>query len=267
MNFAKIFYDHFEEKDGERKKSDGVTFAPSYLNQCARQIFYKKTNHTQSNPIDLPSRFKMHFGTVQHEGLQKILIEKGLMIECEEHKQIDYAGVTFNYYLDGIVMDGDEKAILEIKTIYGRAFDFVKEAPKDDHMMQVLSYMAFEDIKKAYVVYIGRDNGLIRQHVIESNGDLLLNGKEINQWRGIWKDKVGRLAGLKKNIEAGEIPDRDFSVVMKKYGNEISYEFTKEKVKYKTDWQCSYCQWKDACWKSEIEQMNEKSFYINGEFE
>jgi hypothetical protein len=265
MNFAKIFYDHFESTDRTREKQEAVTFAPSYLNDCGRKIFWKKTGTEPSNPIDLPSRFKMHFGSIQHQGLQDILKEEGLLIESEVHRVAEYDGLTFNYYLDGIVRDGDSEAILEIKTIYGRAFDFVKDAPKEDHMLQVLSYMAFTGIKKAYVVYIGRDNGLIRQHEIKSNGDLLLNGAVVNEWRETWKNKINRLISLKKSIEDGTLPGRDFKAVMKNRGD-IYFEFTKDKEKYKTSWQCSYCAYFNKCWASELEEIKKHQFYIDGKF-
>jgi CRISPR/Cas system-associated exonuclease Cas4 (RecB family) len=265
INFADTFYKHFEEQDKKREQSDEVTFAPSYLNSCARQIFWKKTGAEASNPIDLPARFKMHFGSLQHEGMQDILREKGILKEAEEHRTAEYNGLKFNYYLDGIVDDEGEDAIIEIKTIYGRGFDFVQDAPKEDHMMQVLSYMAFTGIKRAYIVYVGRDNGLIRQHEIISNGNLTLNGKPVNEWRDMWKAKMDRLPELKKSIEDGKLPARDFNIVMKNRG-EIYYEFTKDKVKHKSDWQCSYCQFKDKCWAEEIAEMDKHAFYINGEF-
>jgi len=268
-NLADTFYNYFQNREHKGSPDDGtITFAPSYLMDCSRKIYYKKTGEVESNPIDLPALFKMHFGTLQHEGLQNILIELGMLIECEDLKKAEYDGLTFYYKLDSIINWNGEKVIVEIKTVYAAGFDSVVDRPKDDHLVQALSYMAFEGIKKAIIVYVGRDNGLIRQYCIESGENLLLNGAVINDYRPIWKSRIEAMKTLKDDIENKQLPLREYNIVMKSTPNGISYMFTKDKIKYKGNWQCSYCSFKDKCWREEIEKMQsgKYSFYIDGEF-
>jgi CRISPR/Cas system-associated exonuclease Cas4 (RecB family) len=264
MNFADIFYNAMEKT--ERKPSSSVSFAPSYLTDCARKIYYKKTGTEMSNPADLPARFKMMLGTLAHEGLQKILADEGLLIEAETLKEHTLpSGIKMYYRLDGIVKDGDGKAIIEIKTKYGAGMDYVKDAPSDDHLVQTVCYLVFEKMTKAYIIYVGRDNGYLFQHKVElKNGIVELNGNPIDL---DIESYFARLDGIKEMIESKTLPARDYEIVMKKWNALISFDFIKDKVKYKSDWRCEYCSYKDQCWSAEIEafKKSDKNFYIKGE--
>jgi len=263
MNIIDKIYQYYEQKESTKEPSKEVTFAPSYFNDCHRKIFYKKTGKEQSDPISLPAFFKMDMGNAGHEKIQSV-IEKldGIeMIECEDMKSIDYKGLTFNYRIDGKIKAEDKTYILEIKTIFGYGWKVVEEAPKPEHVIQLYLYMHFENIENGIILYVDRGNGHMKQYdyaMADFNGkqdEYISNGIE-------------QLKKLKEQIEHNEIPDRGYRACFKWDGEMIKEEFTKEKVKYKADWQCSYCSWKKECWKDIIEQMgNDKQFYINGGFE
>lgn len=275
-NIVDKFYRHFEQ-ERTYEKQDPVTFAPSYLSSCKRQIFYKKTGTKPSNPIDLAGYFKMDVGKVVHERLQGILKGLGMLVSAEEHRTIEYKGLTFNYYYDGTIEHEGERILVEIKTVYAAGFRAVENAPKDDHIFQTLSYMMFEKIPRAIILYVGRDNGYMIQHNIRyfnnkktGKQNLFVNntkgGHDITQYLSWWLQKVNSLVALKPMIEKGTLPERDFEIVMKNLGKEISFAFQKDGEKYKGDYQCSYCQWKNKCWASELQEIKKHKFYIGGEF-
>jgi hypothetical protein len=77
-----------------------------------------------------------------------------------------------------------------------------------------------------------------------------------------YEDKIlKKLCKLKENIKNNVLPDRDFKIVMKKYNDNINFEYQKDKVEYKSDWMCiskmmtgghKYCSHFDLCWGKEI---------------
>ena len=136
-NLPEIFYDYFQKDDKPREPQEQITFAPSYLSSCLRQTYYRKIGQKPSNPISGPAYFKMHFGTIQHTELQRILNELGYLVSAEEHKTVVYEGLTFNYFYDGILTYDGQQFLMEIKTKYGRGIDFVKEHPDDKDVILV----------------------------------------------------------------------------------------------------------------------------------
>ncbi|KKM64648.1 hypothetical protein LCGC14_1499160 [marine sediment metagenome] len=282
-NLIDSFYKHFNEQETSEYNPKDPHFAPSYLANCGRQTYYKKTNTKPSDPISDTSLFKMHFGKIQHQGLQDILVKMPgyKIVEMEKENDIEYQGLKFKYFIDCIIEWGEdvtegmnvfgktEQYIIEIKTIFGRAVDFIKKEPKEDHMLQTLSYMGFKKIKKAIILYIDRGSGYQVQHNIESNGDLTLNGKEINHYRKIWADKIHELSWVKAAILAEQLYARQYNIVIKKINGSLVFDFQKDSVKYKSDWQCTYCQYKTECWQEVIGGMAKKgrNFYIGGKYE
>lgn len=265
-NIAEIIYKSFQKDLKPREPQDNVTFAPSYLSSCKRQIAYKKLGYEPSNPIDLPQLLKMHWGNLIHEDIQRILKEQGYLISAEIAKGIEYSGLEFNYFYDGIVEYENEQYLLEIKTVYASGYKSIEDAPKDEHVLQALAYCKFENIDKAIILYAGRDNGYLKQHYLYLDGDVLnINGYDTDYVEQFGA-KVGDLHHLKAIIERRELPERDFEITLKNNNGVITESFQKDNKKYASDWHCSYCSFKDLCWAKEYEQIKNHKFYINGEF-
>ncbi len=260
LNLVDIIYQSFAKEKKDKEPSELVTFAPSYLSNCGRAIFYKKTGEKPTNPPDLPALLKMGWGDILHDDIQARLSKLGYLESFEEAKTAEYEGLTFNYFYDGILNVDGMRAIMEIKTVYASGYKSIENGAKEEHILQLISYMVFEGIADGIILYGGRDNGFLKQY--EFN---LLDLQENTKYYDLWKSKVEKMKGLKKQIEARELPQRDFQIVMKN-GAEIAFDFQKDNVKYKTDWRCSYCNFFDKCWKSEKEQIKKHKFYINGVF-
>jgi hypothetical protein len=251
-----LIYEYFKKENEARTPQDSVTFAPSYFTSCKRQVFYKKTGTEVSNPIDEAAYFKMALGTASHEKIQSIISKLGILQECEDMKTIEWNGSTWNYRIDGIVEIDGKRYVLEIKTVYGTGFRYIEEKPKENDFMQIQLYMLFENIADGLILYVGRDNGFMIEHYVKSTPGV----------QEQLKNKGNELIKLKSMIENKQIPDRDFQIQLKNTGEKISEDFTKDKVKHKTAWQCSYCQWKDNCWQTELEEIKKHDFYIDGQF-
>lgn len=252
-------YSYFLNIEKKAEAQDNVTFAPSYVSDCKRKIFYKKTGAEPTNPISEASYYKMAMGTCIHDYIQELVkkIDGVELLECEDMKNITVDDIEFNYRLDGILSINGKKYILEIKTTYGAGAKFIeKNGEKPEHKEQLYMYMNFEKINNGILLYICKDTGFMIEFVYE-------NVKLGNGWFG---EKIKHLKELKQKIENKKIPDKDFQIQLKKIGDGLSWDFQKDSVKYKSDWHCSYCQHKDLCWEKELNEITENSFYINGEF-
>lgn len=268
MNIPEIIYNSFQREEKERTEQKDVTFSPSMLSTCGRAVYYRKKGFKPSNPPDLPGLLKMYWGDLLHNDIQQRLKQAGILESFEEARQIVWDGLTYNYYYDGIISSGNERAILEIKTVYASGYKSIEERPKDEHVLQALTYMRFEKIDYGIILYAGRDNGYLKQFRLQFQDDLqglLIDGKDYLHYT-VWKEKMKRNVLLKQMIESNQMPERDYQIVMKNNNGEIAYSFDKDKVKMKSAWQCSYCPHLNTCWKPEMEQMRNNKFYINGIF-
>lgn len=264
INLPDIIYKSFTQR--EAKVPNGkVTFAPSYLSDCGRKIYYSKTGEKPTNPIELPSLLKMEWGNILHDDMQKRLQDAGVLESFEEWRTATCEGLEFIYRYDGILSIDAVRYIMEIKTVYASGYKSIEESPKPEHIQQAISYMNFEGIDKAIILYAGRDNGYLKQHTIELNGSCLVNGVKTDDHKK-WYENIQRMRYLKSLIETNQLPDRDFKIVLKHDKGVITEDFQKDSVKYKSDWQCSYCGFKELCWKKEYEQIKDFKFFINNQF-
>lgn len=255
-----IIYDYFLEKSKKEKKGKkGINFAPSYLNACKRQIAYKKINIDPSNPLENHAYVKFEMGNAVHESIQTVLQKKCLWIEGEDFKEIEWYGLEWMYRIDGKIKIKEKEYICEIKTVYNTGYKSIEEKAKPEHELQLLMYMLFEKVENGMILYIGRDNGFM----IEYNYTL---DKLFKKYQEFLLNKTKELAQLKADIENKVIPMQDYNICMKNNNGIISFSFQKDKIKYKTDWQCSYCQWKSLCWENELKEIQNHKYYYNREF-
>lgn len=260
---SKIIYNYFDSKRLEKEseeKAIGLHMAPSYMTKCKRAIFFSKTNTPASNPPETHAYIKFELGDATHEKIQSILKDIGMWIEGEDLKEVNRFGLDWKYMIDGKVKDPDgNEYIIEIKSIYAAGFNSIEREPKFEHEIQLMMYMLFENIERGILLYIGRDNG----RLIEYNYSLQSLKDKHEKW---FIHKIAELKLLMQQIAKSEMPERDFQIQIKNTPNGFSEDFQHKTVKYKTDWQCSYCNYKNLCWKDVYENMKGNAFYINGQF-
>lgn len=260
-----MIYDYFSESDRERpikafNPEDTLYFNPSSFNACKRQIYYKKRYETPSNPIDAASYLKMDFGSTLHTRIQAIVNKLGILIEAEKLKTVKFQGLNFRYKTDGIIVVNRQRHIMEIKTTHAGGLRAVKYDPKPEDVIQMSLYMLFENIQNGILLYVGRDTGYMIEYYITQECDAYKAAiAEIAR-------KIPELKALEFQIKNGVIPKRDGYIEMKNSCGKVSEDFQKDKVHHKSFWQCNYCQWKNLCWKKELEEINDHKFYIDGEF-
>lgn len=260
---------HLDTKKRESNYSerDKISFSPSSLNTCGRALYYKYTDTPASNEVSTHAYLKMLMGTTIHAEIEKILKEIGIYESGEELKEKNLFSLNFRYMVDGVLRINEKRYIFELKTVYASGYNSIEREPKIEHVMQLLSYMHLEKIDNGILLYIGRDNGyMIEYNLVIEDGNLYINHYEKNNYLEEFNGLIIKLKDIEKHIETEILPARDYQIVMKNTKGEISEKFTKDKVNYKSDWQCSYCKWKDLCWEKELKEINNNKFYIGGKF-
>lgn len=260
-----LIYQHYQNgrhhKHKTRDMKDAqIFFNPSSFSACKRQIYFKKLAVKTTNPISTASYLKMAFGTVLHEKIQAIVQSLGILVEAEKLKVASMGGLKFRYKTDGIVVLNNVRYIMEIKTTHGQGFRMIKDAPKPSDIIQMALYMLFEKVENGVLLYVGRDNGFLMEYVVKVGDPLYTLAME-----SISKTML-HLKVLEAYIKDRHMPARDCQIALKYKNGVVSDKFQKDKVAYKSDWQCSYCEWKDLCWARELEEIKNHTFYINGEY-
>lgn len=198
------------------------------------------------------------------------------------------------YRRDMIFTDSDGKLCGgEIKTKYGAGVRAMKETGLDDRQLtQVVLYLVLDwvlaergefgengGMRRYYVPMVSRDDGDRVQFVVEMVGDP--PNAEFVVWRTypsgetvrlkeygmeVFYTAIDRMADVEVALSADEVPERDFRVAIK--NGEIRKDYQHKNVKYKSDWQCLYCGFKDKCWAAEVVEYadgNNSEIFQGGE--
>jgi hypothetical protein len=270
VSIKQLIYDYLDEQSkyekSQRKNRDYIYFGPSYTGKCGRCIYYSKTKTKESNPTPIHTYVKFALGDIVHEWLQDIFRKKNIWITGEEEIEINREGIDWVYRTDGCLILDKNNLIIEIKSVYGTRYRSISKEPDQNNVYQLLLYMEFENIEKGILFYIGRDNGYMIEYVLEDGKIWMENGSSRTFISNYPEIDFERLRKIKQNIKDKVLPKKDFQIYLKNRGSFTATEFTKDKKKYKTDWQCSFCNWKDLCWEKELKEIKNNKFYIDGKF-
>lgn len=231
---------------------------PSDVNACMRQLYWKWTDQPKTNPIDASGLWKMNMGNAIHDLIYEFLEDAEFDIIAEVGGVVEIPELKYpiSYRVDYMFIEKDtgNEAIIEAKTSYGRGIKAIQisEKPKEQDLAQVVLYIYLTKIKKCYFLYVGRDNSYRTQFVAEEmNGQIYVDGVLSEVTATLL---IQRLMVLEEYLAGDVLPDRDYMAAIK--NGEIKDKFQKNNKQYKTDWQCSYCQWKDRCWEEELEECS-----------
>jgi hypothetical protein len=248
MNLINDIDNFLVEKNTRKRESH----YPSDISSCMRKLYYKWKDEEESNPTDAGGYWKMSMGNAIHDLINEFLEKAGfdIMNEISNKKEVPGLKHPISYRIDNIFMEKEKLSIIEIKSSYGAGIKNIQREgkPRESDLFQVMLYMFLENIDKAYLLYIGRDNGYRTQFQIDYIQDaIFVNGYKTSY---NYNYLIDRLKLVEYYIEKNKLPERDYQVAIKQ--GEIKDKFQKDKVIYKTDWQCSYCQYCDKCWESDL---------------
>ena len=142
----------FEQANKPNDRAVNVN-APSQAGKCNRANFYMRKQYEGDGSIDPRTQRIFDNGTYTHERLQAYMIDMGLLLMDE----VPLINEKYNIqgHTDGFLgLEGEEVAILEIKSINDNQFTQLKDA-REDHKKQGLIYLycAEERRKKLHSLY------------------------------------------------------------------------------------------------------------------
>lgn len=271
---------------GEYRKRE--SHYASDVSACRRQLFYKWREGdglapVRSNPPDASALIKMEIGNKLHDMIQDIFTsdDSPLVSHFEAEVKGEYKHPDLVYPIraraDGVFIDDDKmRCGAEIKTSYGRGIAEIARTrtPKPEHVDQCIITQGVLDLDRMYLVYLGRDNSYRCQFVFEYTGDEYVgsfvwedgNVSEVYRHNKTWHDLIEQLVSVEAYLKSGKEPPRDFIVAIK--NGEIRDSFQHQKRMYKSDWQCSYCSWRDHCWADIVREFadsnNAEDFEVRG---
>jgi hypothetical protein len=148
MDFKERVREYLLKKDEEDKvkhKNIPHVYHISSLGYCPRSIFFDKVAPTEESE-DTKSVFLI--GNIFHEWIQNNLLE-GYKFEVEIEKKIE--SVVLRGRIDAI----NDEEIVELKTTNSLSY---QRRPKEEHIVQINTYMGLTGIYKGKLVYIQKND-------------------------------------------------------------------------------------------------------------
>ena len=248
----------------ENREYTEYSISPSGLTSCGRQLTYKYGNHPKSDPISVASLFKMEMGTVIHEWFAPML--EGLTDKTEVLIEQEAFGFNWRYRMDAPTEEDGEIVINEIKTV--GSFGFKAHKKRLDtlsHLYQVCIYMILQDVKHGRLIYVNRDPVSNDISDVWFAYDIYM--KDNYHFDVVKKDHANgtdvfgysfefpinailhKHTKIKTAVEKGKLLPRDFKLFARKFKDDINYKYVMHGETFKSDWQCTYCEYKTKCWK------------------
>lgn len=241
------------EADRERHEKDA--WWPSEMFACRRQLWYKIRGEGKTNPIELAGLWKMGMGNELHSFVNDLLHALDLPdLQTEVAFRTEVEGLKFpisgrmdNRFTD---VDGAEAAF-DLKSTFGQGIRKVRRDREISrhYLGQMMVYLAYGDIDRMYLAFLGRDDSYRACFVLayDSDGYLTIDNTRTQL-------HVNHIVEWFRAVEdAKDMPERDYTLAIRD-GQPVRL-FQRNKVEYKSDWQCSYCAYRDKCWAPELEKF------------
>ena len=178
------------DKPWTRKKS---CYHPSALSGCKRAIYYDRIGIEPKSCWNFETLMFFDLGHALHDMVQKRLMDA--IPGFQPEVTVDFKELNIYGHCDGVFAEQDW--VLEIKTIGSSGFGSLIR-PKKDHVMQMHCYMAGLDIPRAQLVYVNRDNGMLRKF------DVFFDDE-------VWAKCVAVISTVEEAIEANEPPPKELN--------------------------------------------------------
>jgi len=217
---------------------------------CLRQLYWKWTGETETNPLEVSSIWKMELGNSGHLAIINLMKKAGFDFESEVAGKVNVEGLKYpiSFRLDNVIKSKTNKVGLEVKTTFMGSTNSVRDSgPKVEHLMQVMCYMKFAELNEFVLLYVDRGSGYRMQFFLTLKDEkYYCDGKEIPF---TIKDILERWIELEKALEEKKLPKRDYKVWLREDGTVQERKVIK-KVINKSDWQCLYCPFQNKCWST-----------------
>lgn len=233
---------------GDKPKAFDTPFRYSDSGKCARALAYSALNYPK-DPFDMAGTMVTTLGTEIHEKIQNA-ISNYYDASFEVPSQV---GPTSGS-ADGIILDGEFRILLEIKTMGGTAFKKSigisykginnPSGPRTSALLQSALNAVANNCHYIVIVHVGTE--AVSKGMAEKAGiseaercvaEWVIPAEVFEPWAD---QEILRLTEIVEGLNEGYLPDR--FAVADDFGLEsLSPEGSRE------HWMCTYCSYKDQC--------------------
>lgn len=193
----------------QQKHKEQTHFYITDAGKCPRAVFFKFKNAPRE-PMEPRILRIFEHGERLHQNIFNILyrLKIGVTTEVKIPSQEIVSGRA-----DAIICLDGKNYVLDIKSMNSMIFKKL-DAPKEENIYQIQLYLHFFKIEHGILMYIDKDQQNIKEFIIQYDPELA-------------QSLLSSFEDLKKKIESDTIPPT--------------------LADYLTNWQCSYCAFKDIC--------------------
>ena len=253
-----------EEKASQAERGQKDHWWPSEALGCRRRSYYDWTLPKGSGrPMDLKGLYRTKAGNVLHEWFfQKIAAyyakQEGVIVEEEIKSLTEIDGLkspaSGRQDVRITFPDGRSIVVIDLKSTFGQNIRSIKQQGwqglKPHYLGQMICYLAWGDCDEVILAFLGRDDQYRIQFSLTLKDEwLYIDGHKTHY---AVSSVVDRWQSVERSIEADQLPERDFMVAIR--DGKIVAKFQRQKVDYKSDFQCLYCPHQDRCWGPELEK-------------
>jgi len=235
--------------DTELKKNEDKQMSshhPSGVSSCLRQLYYKWINAEVTDPVQPKDIWRMKMGTWLHEMYANLLKETGMAVESEV--ELTYHDERLKYpihgYLDNMIVVNGITYGVELKTVFGYGAKAIQMSgkPREQDEMQMKTYLSImPELDHMIAPYLARDS------FYRTEFNFTMSKEERKEFLDLI---VNKFMKLEQAVDTKTIPDREYQVCIK--DGEFKDSVQHKTVKYKSNWQCMYCNRRSLCWAEEL---------------
>lgn len=232
---------------------------------CLRAQWYRMNGYPEDNvgPGGVAGLRKAMYGHAIEEIEKELLIRAGIQILSSELSMY-WPDEHISGRVDRVIRDPENntRAGIEYKSVQGHfGKKTINEAPKPEHMLQVMVYMAFfgQEIPVWYLMYHDREDGASGEWtlILTKDGKLSVDGVVYNEYTV--ENILKRYRQLWGYYLRNEIPPRDYDLQYSPeklqwmyengaLGREDTKRYKAHQTLTKGDWQCRFCRFVKVCY-------------------
>lgn len=187
---------------------------------CLRKQYWRWVGLPATEGASYRSHLSARLGNAAEAVFLDLYEKMGLLKGRNLSFKVEVMGLKISGRIDGLTKAGE---LIECKSAYGTAFfNSVNKSPKEEHLCQIMIYLACLGLDTCIIPYICRDNASKRAGYRMSKKDIEALGITTIGILSRWKK-------LQACLHEQKVPDRDYDI---------------------KSWNCRYCVYKTHCYKS-----------------
>jgi len=208
------------EQEGRRPTACGTPLRGSSAYNCARRIGFEVARVAECEPLPYETLLAFHLGRAMHERVQSGLHSLWSEFQSEVECDLRPLGYDLSGHADGLMIEGDKRVVVEIKTMTAYPFKLAMKGgkteapgPKIEHLLQSGIYCYGLHADGVHLVYISKDAsyrdgirpGMTLEFYVGMDEVVEPYDRTLHE---LVVEELDRMQGIWEQVRAGQIPER-----------------------------------------------------------